>query len=86
MFGHLVTYFNSCAYIVAVTCWEIFEHAKLPYGSSTNMEISYDVKQGKKLPMPSRCPEYMFKLMLQCWEIQPSERPTFAQVIFNGII
>ena len=36
--------------------------------------------QGKRLERPGKCPEHTYKLMLRCWDLEPSKRPTFADL------
>lgn len=32
---------------------------------------------GFRLPCPSRCPSNIYRIMMDCWAIEPSKRPSF---------
>ena len=38
------------------------------------------MKDGHKMKRPENCPEILFELMLDCWQLVPHERPTFLQI------
>jgi len=60
--------------------WEIFEYGKVPYGSMSNSETASFVTKGGRLKQPASCPDGIFKLMNQCWNVNPSDRPTFKSL------
>lgn len=37
-------------------------------------------REGERLHHPESCPPDVYQLMLQCWDKNPSERPTFAAI------
>ncbi|XP_029469585.1 tyrosine-protein kinase JAK3 [Rhinatrema bivittatum] len=41
------------------------------------------LKEGVRLPPPPGCPAEVFGRMLQCWALQPAERPTFSDLEQN---
>lgn len=38
------------------------------------------VEDGFRLPPPRNCPSPLHRLMLDCWQKDPSERPRFSQI------
>lgn len=38
------------------------------------------VEDGFRLPPPRNCPTPLHRLMLDCWQKDPSERPRFSQI------
>jgi hypothetical protein len=39
------------------------------------------VSEGSRLPIPHNCPSFWAALIIKCWEHEPSERPTFDQIL-----
>ena len=39
------------------------------------------LKAGKRMSKPLWCNEAMYKLMLECWNWDPKDRPLFDQII-----
>lgn len=35
------------------------------------------MREGQRLAAPSACPPDVYMLMMQCWDLNPKERPTF---------
>ena len=67
-----------------VVMWEIFSFGIQPYFSMTNEEVVQHVRNGNVMSCPERCPEDIYDLILDCWAMEPSERPTAGEV-FAGL-
>jgi len=39
------------------------------------------VLKGAKMEKPSDCPESIYKIMCDCWELNPKSRPKFSQIL-----
>ncbi|PRP88802.1 tyrosine-protein kinase Fer isoform b [Planoprotostelium fungivorum] len=53
----------------------------VPYEGIKNGQIkSMIVEQGHRLSQPSRCSDEMYKLLLQCWQNDPDDRPNFREI------
>ena len=64
-----------------VFCWEVFEHGKTPYpGVMLENTMNY-VLHGNRMDKPQECPDPLYDLMLQCWQIEVSTRPTFHTIV-----
>ncbi|KAJ8306758.1 hypothetical protein KUTeg_015690 [Tegillarca granosa] len=64
-----------------VLLWEIFSYALLPYPGMSNSEVMVYVHQGKRLSLPEGCPNCIFKVMENCWNLLPEFRPTFEEIV-----
>ena len=66
--------------------WEILSDGKLPFGEMDNSEVIDLLKAGQVLPLPeSRLSEEftnrIYKICLKCWQSNPTERPSFDDLI-----
>lgn len=56
---------------------EIITNGDTPYKEMGAVEAFEEVKGGYRLPKTTACPEEMYRFMMQCWQKEPSARPTF---------
>jgi len=43
-------------------------------------EVFYDIQKGYRHPRPDKCPDHVYRLMQICWNKDPHQRPSFAQL------
>ncbi|CAF2024270.1 unnamed protein product [Rotaria magnacalcarata] len=72
---------KSDVWSVGVTFWEMFSYGDVPYGDMSGSDVYYSLKHGKRLEQTTYCPEYMYQIMLKCWEWDEKDRPTFQQLV-----
>eukprot|EP00050_Salpingoeca_kvevrii_P014548 m.37374 g.37374 ORF g.37374 m.37374 type:complete len:456 (-) comp5831_c0_seq2:482-1849(-) len=66
--------------------YELFSQAMIPYGNDTwidddmYVDTMVEVQEGTLLPQPEGCPDDIYDIMIDCWEVNPRERPTFARL------
>lgn len=78
----------ECVYTVqsdvwsyGILLWEIFSLGRSPYpGMKVNGDFYRMVKQGYHMGRPDFAPEFMYKIMKACWNLEPTKRPTFSQI------
>ncbi|CAF0921260.1 unnamed protein product [Rotaria sordida] len=64
-----------------IILWEMITCA-VPYNNIDAAAVIWGVAKGSlNLPIPSSIPEGFKSLMTMCWKQQPSNRPTFQQII-----
>jgi len=63
--------------------WEIFEYGQVPYPGMTNTETYQQILVGYRMPCPTICPTKLYHLVLRCWNIVPSYRPSFKEIHQN---
>ncbi len=63
-----------------VVMWEVFTYAMQPYFGISNEAVTDHIRRGKKLHQPPMCPPQVYTIMKYCWSMEPSERPSFADV------
>ena len=54
-----------------VTLFEIFSLGQIPYAYVPNEEIGLKIKQGHRLAQPELCPDDVYKMMLEMWNLNP---------------
>ncbi|VDO79183.1 unnamed protein product [Soboliphyme baturini] len=65
-----------------VVLWEITSLASHPYGGFSNEDVMrYVVDHRKVMKMPNDCPVKLYDIMLRCWQYEPRDRPSFADLI-----
>ncbi|XP_057303674.1 tyrosine kinase receptor Cad96Ca-like [Hydractinia symbiolongicarpus] len=63
-----------------ITLWEIITKGEKPYPGHTGREVGALLDRGVRLPRPFHCSEELYRLMAQCWQDEPSSRPSFRQL------
>ena len=71
---------QSDVWSFGIVIWEIFSFGMQPYFSLTNEEVVAHVRDGNVLNCPDKCPQEIYDLMLDCWAMNPNERPTAAEL------
>jgi len=76
---------KSDVWSFGVTMWEIVEFGLEPYIGMSNTEVVEYVRGGKRLQKPSNCTDTWYKLMCDCWIVEPAKRPSFADILVRLI-
>ena len=71
---------QSDVWSFGIVLWEVFSFGMQPYFSLTNEEVVAHVRDGNVLSCPDNCPQEIYDLMLDCWAMSPTERPTAAEL------
>ena len=68
---------SSDVWSYGVLLWEMWSYGALPYGAKTNDRILADLNAGIRLTIPKKCPQPVYNVMLECWSLDTTDRPTF---------
>uniref|UniRef100_A0AAR2KN93 non-specific protein-tyrosine kinase n=1 Tax=Pygocentrus nattereri TaxID=42514 RepID=A0AAR2KN93_PYGNA len=71
----------SDVWMFAVCIWEIMSRGQQPFFWLENRDVINQLEQGIRLPKPDLCPPALYSLMTRCWSYDPSERPTFTELV-----
>lgn len=66
-----------------VLMWEIVTLGSTPYPGMSGSEVMKRVREGQRLEKPEHCDREIFNMMFYCWDKDPSERPTFTDLVQN---
>ncbi|XP_039669924.1 macrophage colony-stimulating factor 1 receptor 1-like isoform X2 [Perca fluviatilis] len=78
----------DCVYTVqsdvwsyGILLWEIFSLGKSPYPSvAVDSRFYKMVKRGYQMCQPNFAPAEIYMIMKMCWNLEPTERPTFSKI------
>lgn len=78
----------ECVYTVqsdvwsyGILLWEIFSLGKSPYPSiAVDSRFYKMVKRGYQMSQPDFAPPEIYMIMKMCWNLVPTERPTFSKI------
>lgn len=71
----------SDVWMFAVALWEMYTFGEEPWIGLNGSEIlRLIMRDGQRLSAPNACPPDVYMLMMQCWDLNPKERPTFAGI------
>jgi serine/threonine protein kinase len=72
--------FKADTYSYAITCSEILM-GKLPFADiEKHSELKEAVKKGMRPALPDSLPVSMMSLIKQCWDADPTMRPSFSWI------
>ncbi|CAH1103081.1 unnamed protein product [Psylliodes chrysocephalus] len=72
---------KSDVWSFACLLWEICALGGTPYGSVANNEIPDKILKGLRLPQLQYIDHDFYQIMLDCWQLDFDERPTFMQLV-----
>ncbi|XP_078477965.1 ephrin type-A receptor 7-like [Lampetra planeri] len=63
-----------------IVMWEVMSYGERPYWDMGNQDVIKAIEDGFRLPAPVNCPTHLHQLMLDCWQKERAERPSFSQI------
>lgn len=55
----------------------MFSLGQAPYGDMRGVDAIKLIEKGYRLSQPKLCPDNVYKIMENCWNYNPKDRPTF---------
>ncbi|XP_073319877.1 tyrosine-protein kinase Fes/Fps [Pagrus major] len=83
---------ESDVWSFGVLLWETFSMGMTPYTSMSNQQTRDEVERGYRMPAPHCCPVEISRIMSNCWQYDPKNRPSFKKLraelstIYNKIV
>lgn len=66
-----------------VAVWEIFTYGSLPFEGKKDEEVIDFVINEGRLKKPTKCSNFIFEIILSCWNTNPHSRPIFPDLHEN---
>ncbi|XP_040217892.1 fibroblast growth factor receptor 2 isoform X2 [Rana temporaria] len=80
LFDRVYTH-QSDVWSFGVLMWEIFTLGGSPYPGIPVEELFKLLKEGHRMDKPANCTNELYMMMRDCWQANPSNRPTFKQLV-----
>jgi L1 cell adhesion molecule len=74
---HRIFTHQSDVWSYGVTLWELFTYGKRPYDNIHAYDIPEFLEKGQRLSQPSICTIDVYMIMIKCWMVDASNRPSF---------
>ncbi|XP_078380217.1 uncharacterized protein LOC144663159 [Oculina patagonica] len=71
---------QSDVWSFGVVLYEIFTVGGSPYPGINGREIPNKLQKGYRMPKPKHVDDQLYQIMLQCWQENPNDRPTFSKL------
>lgn len=71
---------KSDVWAFGVVLWELATYGKAPYPGVDIYSVLEKINSGYRMPRPEGCPAEVYKLMRECWQQKPDDRPSFRQI------
>ncbi|CAH1249313.1 LRRC15 [Branchiostoma lanceolatum] len=72
---------QSDVWSFGVVLYEIVTLGGSPYPDMPTSDLPDRLRSGYRMPQPGDCPQPMYDLMLQCWRLEPEDRPFFHKLV-----
>ncbi|XP_069686390.1 tyrosine-protein kinase Abl isoform X3 [Periplaneta americana] len=71
---------KSDVWAFGILLWEIATYGMSPYPGVDLTDVYHMLEKGYRMECPPGCPPKIYELMRQCWQWNPSDRPTFQEI------
>ncbi|XP_067893546.1 tyrosine-protein kinase ABL2 isoform X6 [Heterodontus francisci] len=71
---------KSDVWAFGVLLWEIATYGMSPYPGIDLSQVYDLLEKGYRMEQPEGCPPKVYELMRSCWQWNPMERPSFAEI------
>jgi fyn-related kinase len=68
---------KSDVWSFGILLYEIVTYGRFPYPGMNNQQVLEAVPVGYRMPIPHKCPQTLYEIMLECWKDEADHRPTF---------
>ena len=72
---------QSDVWSFGILMWEVFSFAAQPYQGMSHTQLVEFLESGQRLHIPESTPQYIYNIMIQCWQDSPMDRPSFTFIL-----
>ena len=72
---------KSDVWSFGILLYEIITYGQRPYPNMSNDDVKQQIQQGYRMPRPTGCPDQFYVIMLDCWQMDATYRPTFETLL-----
>lgn len=77
---HRIYTTQSDVWSFGVLLWEIMMLGECPYPDISTSSLCEMLRRGYRMPRPTLCCFSLYELMLECWQLNPGNRPKFGTI------
>ncbi|CAG9863679.1 unnamed protein product [Phyllotreta striolata] len=71
---------KSDVWSFGILIWELVTLGATPYPGIAVQNLFHLLRQGYRMERPDNCSPDLYKIMRNCWDIDPEQRPTFLEL------
>ena len=68
---------KSDVWSFGVVLMELITYGHRPYPGLSKAEVMVKIEEGYRMAKPSKCPDALYNIIINCWKENAEERPTF---------
>ncbi|CAH8640557.1 unnamed protein product [Schistosoma rodhaini] len=72
---------KSDVWSFGILLWEIYSYGRIPYPRMMANQVLRHIESGYRMKSPEDCPSTVYALMLRMWQSEPSNRPSFVEIL-----
>ena len=80
-FQTMVSTIKADVWSFGITMVEVYTDGATPYPTIENDQLVNYLSSGERMARPLCCPLEIFTVLMQCWDVSPTKRPSFKTLV-----